>query len=315
MILRRGSVLGVFLLTFIYSVPPAHAQSQGVPSRIAVLQAQVDQALATIAQLQAALATETSARQASDAALGATIGGQQGGAVTPAQLNQAIAAEAAARSAADTVLSGDIAAEAAAREAAIGPLSALVPLSQFVSVSTATINDLAGPHVIFNGVNVHIRNGIQSGNSFSENGKGNLIVGYNERSGADPAERGGSHNVVVGGYHRYNFGVGFVMGYANRLGGDGASVSGGAFNDAGNEFATVSAGSHNQALGLFSSVSGGDSNIASGSTASVTAGQSNTAEGDGASVTGGMANLAGALYTTVTGGANKVNNVPFTVVP
>jgi hypothetical protein len=278
-----------------------------VKQQIAALQLKLDQALATIAQLQAAMA------------------GIGGGGVSQAMLDAAIAAEASARAGADTALQGSIDNEETARTAAVTalqadvdalePLMSLAPLSSHVSVETGTINDLAGPHVIFNGANVHIRNGHSWADSLTENGKGNLILGYNESGGYSPAERNGSHNVVVGPYHRYNFGVGLVVGYNSRLGGDGASVSGGYSNNAGGEFSSVSGGSNNQATAMAASVSGGDSNTASAPNASVSAGQLNQASGDMSSVSGGTSNAATATLSTVGGGASKTNSVGFTFVP
>ena len=88
-------------------------------------------------------------------------------------------------------------------------LAPLTSLATYVTVDTGTINDLAGPHIIFTGVNLHIRSGHFSGNSYTQNGLGNLVLGYNEPSDSTfPAERDGSHNLVVGPNHRYNFGVG-----------------------------------------------------------------------------------------------------------
>ena len=51
MILKRGSVLRQFFFVTLVFAGGAQAQpqSQGVPARVAALQAQVDQALATIA--------------------------------------------------------------------------------------------------------------------------------------------------------------------------------------------------------------------------------------------------------------------------
>jgi hypothetical protein len=338
--LKRGSVFGVLILSLVLiSTVEAHAQA-GVPGRIAALQTQVDQALAKIAQLQAALAAEASARQAADTTLQNNINAIAGGGVTQAAVDAAIAAEATARdvavaaeaslrAAADTALEGQIATEAATRsafDATLAPLTALAPLATYVSVNTATINGLAGPHVIFSGVNVHIRSGHTSGNSYTQNGKGNLILGYNEPSdSALPTERGGSHNVVVGPNHRYNFGVGLVVGGENKLGADGASVSGGFSNTAlglsssvtggfsntaSGEYSSVSAGARNSGSGDFSSVSGGVDNTASGNTAAVSAGQGNIASGDLSSVSGGMNNTASGVFSTV-GGGNSLTNAGF----
>ena len=328
MSLKRENVLGVLILCMVLmGTVGIQAQGNGngavnrrssamvetddgatsVKAQIAALELKLDQALATIAQLQAAIA------------------GIGGGGVSQATLDAAIAAEASARAAADTALQGSIDNEEAARTAAVAalqadvdtlePLMSLAPLASYVSVDTGTINDLAGPHVIFSGANVHIRNGHSWADSLTQNGKGNLILGYNESGGYSPAERNGSHTVVVGPYHRYNFGVGLVVGYNSRLGGDGASVSGGLSNNAGGEFSSVSGGSNNQATAMAASVSGGDNNTASGGNASVSAGQMNQASGDLSSVSGGTSNAATAVLSTVGGGANQTNSVGFTFVP
>ena len=60
MSLKRGSVLSVFLCSLVL-VGGVEAQSQGVPGRVAALEVQLEQALATIAQMQSSLASEASA--------------------------------------------------------------------------------------------------------------------------------------------------------------------------------------------------------------------------------------------------------------
>ena len=140
---------------------------------------------------------------------------------------------------------------------------------QYVRVETEEINRLAGPHLIIEGVNVHVRSG--SGNtrddcSFSDpiceslTGLGNLILGYN---GFPPpwlpvVVRTGSHNLVVGDYHSYSSVAGLVAGFGNKITGSYTSVTG---------------GTENEASGLVSSVSGGHRNLASGGAASVSGGQ------------------------------------------
>ena len=317
--LKRGSVLGaLLLLSTVISVDTVEAQAQGVPARVAALEMQIEQALASIAQLQAALVREAGARQAADGALDTGIRASKSGGVSQAVLDAAIAAEAAARSSADAALVGPVANEAAARaafDATLAPLVSLSPLAAHVTVQNGTVNDLVGPHVIFSGANVHIRSGHSSRDSLYGNGRGNLVVGYNEASGEAEPERGGSHNVVVGGFHRYNFGVGLVVGYASRLGGMGASVSGGMFNVAAGEFSSVSAGSRNQAIGMGASVSGGDSNVASGSNSAVSAGQFNQATGDSSAVSGGYTNTASGAFSAVGGASGVINSTGFTFVP
>lgn len=86
----------------------------------------------------------------------------------------------------------------------------------YVTLVQGPLDGLSGPHLVFEGCNVHIRSG--SGNStdgsadlFAQTaipdtaplGLGNLIVGYNEQPsfGGGPS-LGGSHNLVVGPGHK-----------------------------------------------------------------------------------------------------------------
>ena len=342
--LNRASVVGGILFGLVCTVASgAYAQGPGgnqkpagsttltydydfgglssLRTYVTSLIAQIEQSKTKIAQLEAALRNEISARQAADAVLQDAITGNSGGGVTQAALNAAIASEAAAREAADIAeanarstgdeaLEGQIAIEAAARQAlastvaalgdSVAPLASLAPLAPlatYIRVETAPINGLAGPHVIFHGANVHIQS--DGGDSLTANGRGNLIVGYNEESGSVPAERGGSHNVVIGVGHRYNFGTGFVTGYYNRLGDMAASVSGGGSNNAGNFAASVTGGSNNNASGPYSTVTAGDSNTASGANAAVNGGLSNTASGGLSAVSGGLSNTASTSFSVV----------------
>jgi hypothetical protein len=328
--LMRGITLGgiVFSLFLTSSV---EAQAQGVPSQVSKLQARVDRAIAIlgqletsmgrVSQLEAALAAEKAARQAADTALQAAISAMSGG-VSQAALDAAIAAEAIAREAADTAeaaarstadaaLEGQIANEAAGRQALAGTVAALgdsvaplaslaplAPLATYVKVETATINGLAGPHVIFSGANVHIQSGHASGDSFTANGRGNLIVGFNEQPFGVADERAGSHNVVIGASHRYNFATGFVAGYFNRLGGLSASVTGGGGNEA-VDFASVTGGSNNKASGMYSAVAAGDSNIAKGGNSAVSGGAGNQANGDLSTVSGGLTRITSETFSVV----------------
>jgi len=149
---------------------------------------------------------------------------------------------------------------------------------QFVYVETEEINELAGPHWIIEGANVHVRSG--SGNTFdgcrrrdpdfpnceSLTGLGNLIVGYNEDlppAGGTPRNiRTGSHNLVVGEFHSYSSFAGFVVGSSNEVTGSNASVSGGTDNAALGSFSSVSGGHRNEASGVAASVSGGQDGVA-----------------------------------------------------
>ena len=165
--------------------------------------------------------------------------------------------------------------------------------------------------VIFTGCNVHIQNSY--GNTASNNGVGNLIIGYNEDdvfiNPGHPAyganDRGGSHNVVIGPEHTYSSYGGLVAGYSNTVSGDYASVSGGAHNTASGIMASVSGGWYNKASNYYASVSGGESNEASGTTASVSGGFGNEASGTRASVSGGDSRTASGQYNWRAGGLSQ----------
>ena len=120
---------------------------------------------------------------------------------------------------------------------------------------TSTFEGLAPPHVIFRGVNLHVQNGLAQTNT--NNGLGNLIVGYNEAITADSTMRIGSYNLIIGIDHRYTSYGGFVAGYQNRIAGQYATVSGGYHSLASGDYSSVSAGEGNIASGQYSSVSGG----------------------------------------------------------
>lgn len=117
------------------------------------------------------------------------------------------------------------------------------------------------------------------------NGKGNVIVGYNEGSGGQT--RTGSHNIVVGREHEYTSFGGLVVGQGNTISGWFSSVTGGLANTASGDWSTVSGGATNTASSNLASVSGGTGNTASGPLSSVSGGQGNTASGIYSSVSGG----------------------------
>lgn len=165
-------------------------------------------------------------------------------------------------------------------------------LEDFIRIELDPINGLAGPHVIIEGANVHVRSGGGATDDLGRGmlGLGNLVVGYNEDDPNQFKSRNGSHNLVVGNGHGYSSFGGLVAGFANEVAAPSASVTG---------------GTGNEASGWYSSVSGGQENRATGNLTSVTGGEGNQAEGDAASVTGGNGNLASGLQSTVTGGSQN----------
>jgi hypothetical protein len=126
--------------------------------------------------------------------------------------------------------------------------SPILALSPYIKIETGTIRGLVGPHVIFTGVNVHVRSGtgstyeggdIRTGESGSASGLGNFVVGYNESPHTlgfflpiSSGDRKGSHNLVIGGGHRYISSGGLLVGSLNEVEGLAAAVSGGKFNKA-----------------------------------------------------------------------------------
>jgi len=139
-------------------------------------------------------------------------------------------------------------------------------LQPYLRVETDPIDGLAGPHVIFEGANVHVRSGsgaTDDGGTLT--GLGNLVVGYDEapRIPRLPSpNRSGSHNLIVGSGHEYTSSGGLVAGSENAVSGVGASVTGGIFNAASGDAASVSGGFNNEASDDDASVSGGASRTA-----------------------------------------------------
>jgi len=157
-------------------------------------------------------------------------------------------------------------------------LDSFSTLAPFISVKKNTINGMKGPHVLFTGANIHIRNSARSrADGKSLTGLGNLVVGFNEEPTSpnyNPREdRGGSHNLIIGGKHRYTSFGGLVAGNGNTISNPGATVTG---------------GSNNKATGHYASVLGGTGNTASGSAATVSGGQNNVVGGRSSSVSGGF---------------------------
>ncbi len=193
--------------------------------------------------------------------------------------------------------------------------------SDLASVQANSVLDLDGmlvyaednngiPIARFTGVNVQVVNGADQ---TTVNGRGNLIVGYNEEyvSSSDFCADGaydnrtdcenngaywagsfksGSHNLVVGSGHSYSQYGGVVFGYRNIINRANATVTGGRFN---------------LASGINSNVSGGDSNTSSGYASSVSGGSGNTTSGYASSASGGINNTASGDYSSVSGGYNR----------
>ncbi|MDP2308302.1 MAG: hypothetical protein Q8P18_19945 [Pseudomonadota bacterium] len=82
--------------------------------------------------------------------------------------------------------------------------------------------DDASDTITFSGANLFVNNG--AGATATNNGFGNLVVGYAESSGDT---RTGSHNLVVGPLHSWSSYGGLLAGYDNVVAAPYATVSGG----------------------------------------------------------------------------------------
>jgi hypothetical protein len=158
----------------------------------------------------------------------------------------------------------------------------------YVRLVPEELNGLRGPHVLFEGVNVHIRSG--DGTTAGSVRRGNLVVGYNEEpeGGLGSRDRIGAHNIIVGPGHRFTEFGGIVAGDSNEISGHSASVTGGQFNTASGNYASVSGGQFNTASGNYASVSGGQFNTASGNYASVSGGNDRSAPASANWAAGGL---------------------------
>lgn len=176
----------------------------------------------------------------------------------------------------------------------------VLELAPYVSVDTNVLEDLSGPHIIFTGANIHIRNGMDFTDQI--NGLGNLIIGYNERNQLPQGiGRGGSHNLAVGKNHEYTNYGGLVGGEENAVSGAAASVIGGNQNHAAEMGSTVTGGTLNTTFGFISSIIGGNGNSTIGLASTVTGGAQNTAFGDESSVSGGWLRSTNDQYDWVGG--------------
>jgi hypothetical protein len=198
--------------------------------------------------------------------------------------------------------------------------------------------------VRFTGVDLQIVSG--SGTTDGPvNGRGNLIVGYNETD-SEGDSRQGSHNVILGSGNSYKSYGGIIAGqlssigapYASIIGGDGSGASGegsvvvgsrysyaagpravvigGFANEAHGEGSATVGSSDSFTFGSFSAVIGGEQNKARGVGAVTTGVNDNGADGRGSTVSGGWFNRAGCVdgapcqgldgaYTSVSGGMDR----------
>jgi hypothetical protein len=153
---------------------------------------------------------------------------------------------------------------------------------------------------VINGLGATNGDPLDPGNSSTSitNGKGNVIIGYDEGLISPLGNRNGSHNLVVGVGNYYDSYGGIIGGGANLVTKPYA-LAAGQSNEVNGTFATVAGGALNIADADFGAILGGSQNSASGDTSAVVGGQANTASGVGAVVTGGQSNAATVNYSVV----------------
>ncbi len=179
-------------------------------------------------------------------------------------------------------------------------------------------------NLVFEGINVQIRNGEGAlwdprptddggdGNwdpgdelHTSLNGRGNLIVGYNERTGHGPLEsHEGSHNLIVGPFHGYNTYGAIMGGVSNRAFGPNVIVAGRG-NHATGEFSAIVGGEDNRAFCYGDAILGGHTNSTGWGGTSCDAPADEATERHHASIVGGTGSSARVPYAVAVGGRDN----------
>jgi len=200
-------------------------------------------------------------------------------------------------------------------------------------LSLQTVN--GQPTVRVSAANFQVVNG--RGNTDSNNGTGNLIVGYdelrpdgsqktcsigiaNDISNASSCasasgvwaenHKSGSHNLIVGTKNNYSSYGSVLFGIGNASVDAYTSVIGGQDNIAGGPLSSVTGGNNNAAWGLYGSIQGGSSNLATGESSTVVGGYLNSATGPLSVVAGGRSNVASGYQSAVSGGGfNKASEL------
>jgi len=257
--------------------------------QVAVDITQLQTDVATTDEAISSLNTTISGHTTSINSLNTTVGGHT---TSINSLNTTVGSHTASINSLNTTVSGHTTSINSLNTTVGGHTTSISTLNTKTQCMTANATD-----TFITNCNLHVRNG-SNATYGAANGRGNLIVGYNENSSDTKT---GSHNVVIGQGHTYTGRAGLVAGENNALTGNGSFVAG-AENTASGQWSSVSGGRQNAASGQSSSVSGGYQNVASGLYASVSAGQANAAGGIVSSITGGDNNTTAGNYDSISGG-------------
>jgi hypothetical protein len=160
--------------------------------------------------------------------------------------------------------------------------------------------------LLLTGMNLQVVNG--SGSTNSENRVGNVIIGYNLDSTANPSssDKRGSHNLVIGDGHKYTQSSGIVSGHDSYLNNDYSVILGGYGHLVDGASAGVIGGHDSLNQGDFAVIVGGTFNAVDGTSSFVGGGTENSAVQQNSAVVGGSNNEADGLSSFVAGGQNQL---------
>lgn len=173
--------------------------------------------------------------------------------------------------------------ETTALQAQIDTLKTQVSALQTLLAGVSRVDN--GATLRFSNMNVQVVSG-SGATDGAVNGRGNLIVGYNEPN-PEVNHKGGSHMLVLGMGNTYSS-------YGGLIGGRNGSASA--------PFGSIVGGVGNFAVAGDSVVVGGVSNSAEGAAAAILGGSTNRASGEYSAVSGGFSNDAEAELSTISGG-------------
>lgn len=167
----------------------------------------------------------------------------------------------------------------------------------------------ADDDLVVDGANLRVVNG--EGTTDSENGEGNVIIGYGANTGG--YARGGSHYLVVGDEHEYASNAGILYGYGNTSAAWGQLV-GGVSNLADGAHAVIVNGYGHIASGAYSVIVAGANSYADSIGSAVVSGMENSTYGDYAAVLGGYDNDATGEYSTISAGKDNMASGAYSTV-
>ncbi len=151
-------------------------------------------------------------------------------------------------------------------------------------------------------VNLHVRSGAGATDA-TVNGRGNLIVGYDEVGGS--SDKSGSHNIVFGRGNSYTSYGGLVGGTNNDVHGNYSSVLAGSSNEVTGSRSAIVSGSSNTVESDRSAIVSGSSGTVDSNTAAILAGYNNEASGTWSAIVAGSNNTTTGMDSVVVGGSNN----------